>query len=242
VTQEFTLFTALIAGFLGSAHCFGMCGGISSALAIGIPSDNKSNRKWLVFLYNTGRILSYTLAGMLAGGTGLLLGDLTGALDLSFDLFRVVTGSILLFIGFYLLFNWQLIEKLSRYGLVVWNKIAPTAKKMLPIQSPTQALTVGLLWGLLPCGLVYAILLSAWVSGGPLQGGSIMLFFGIGTLPSMISMGLASKLIFSRISKHKFRQIAGVSIILFALWTMTGPYLIHALNLPIPEWLVGCHT
>ncbi|MGV6850810.1 MAG: sulfite exporter TauE/SafE family protein [bacterium] len=242
MTAEFTLLTAFLAGLLGSAHCFGMCGGISSALAIGIPVENPISRQWLIVLYNTGRILSYSIAGAVAGTTGLLLGDITQNTSGSIDLFRMTTGIILLLIAFYLLFNWQLIEKLSSYGLLIWKRVSPIVSKMLPIKSPGQALLIGLLWGLMPCGLVYAILLTAWVSGGPFNGAITMLAFGLGTLPSMIGMGIASGTVMSRISKQTFRKIAGISILIFGLWTLSGPTLIHVLHLPIPEWLVGCHT
>ncbi len=239
MTEGFTLITALLAGLLGSLHCMAMCGGITSSLAMAAAPEARLRMPWL---YNLGRLLSYSLFGALAGGLGLLIDDFVPQGAAGFSL-RNLTGIMMLLIGAWLAFQLDWVEKISRYGLIVWQKISPLAGRFLPLKTSTDALALGFLWGWLPCGLVYAMLLTAWLTASPLQGAGVMLAFGLGTLPAMVGMGLAAGWVQQHVSREKMRRWAGISLMVFGVWTLSGPWLIHELHLPIPEGLAGCrHT
>ncbi len=236
MTEGFTLFTALVAGLLGSLHCMAMCGGISTSLALGSEQTARLRMPWL---YNLGRLFSYTLFGTLAGGLGLVIDQFMPTNDTGLGL-RQLTGAMMLLIGAWLAFRLSWLERLTAFGTGIWQRIAPLAGRFMPIRTATDALALGFLWGWLPCGLVYALLLTAWLSASPLQGGAIMFTFGLGTLPAMVGMGLAAGWVSRHVSRERMRRWAGVSLMLFGLWTLSGPWLIHELGLPLPEGLAGC--
>ncbi len=236
MTEGFTLLTALLAGLLGSLHCMAMCGGISSTLALAAEPATRLRMPWL---YNLGRLASYTLFGLLAGGLGLMIDQFVPQSDSGFGL-RNLTGVMMLLIGAWLAFQLSWLEFITRYGQHVWGKIAPMAGRFMPLRTASDALALGFLWGWLPCGLVYAMLLTAWLTASPLQGAAVMLAFGLGTLPAMVGMGLAAGWVSQHISRERLRRWAGISLMLFGLWTLAGPWLIHELNLPVPEGLAGC--
>lgn len=240
MTETFTLFTALLAGLFGSLHCVGMCGGISSALSLATDQQGSAWKKNLIVVtYNAGRISTYAFAGLLAGTIGTLMDQIVPE-DIAGIGFRAVTGMMMILIGAFLAFNLQWIEKITAWGLGFWRQISPFAGKLMPVKTLPSAYLLGLIWGWLPCGLVYAVLMTAWFSGDALQGTSIMLVFGLGTLPSMLTTGLAANWIQTKVQKQQLRLIAGISMILFGLWTLIGPSLIHKFDLPIPEGMAGC--
>lgn len=186
---ELSLVSALLVGLLGGSHCAGMCGGIVSAVSLSLPGQRP--QLGYHFSYNAGRIASYTLAGALAGLLGSSSLFLSHLLPVE-KLLYLVANLMLVALGLYLAGWWRGVLVLERAGGALWKRLQPLSKRLLPVQSWRQAFVLGLLWGWLPCGLVYSVLVAALASGGALQGGALMLAFGLGTLPALLAMGMAA--------------------------------------------------
>lgn len=223
------LLAALAAGFVGSTHCVGMCGGISSALSLGTADAARQRAAGLVgfaLIYNLGRIASYGFAGALVGALGFWLGDLIAVGDWSRWL-RLATGAVMVAIGLQVAVNLRLLQPLESLGLRFWRRLAPFARRLMPVRSPLHALALGALWGWLPCGLVYSMLLTASVAGSAPAGAAVMLAFGAGTLPAMVGTGAAAGAFRGLTRKPRFRFAAGSLVIALGLWTALFPLLMH---------------
>jgi len=208
---EFSLASAFILGAMGSAHCLGMCGGVIGALSA--ANDPKSN-KWLkLFLYQFGRILSYTIFGVIAGLLGDSLSNLT-----PIPILRILSGILLILMGLYLSRWWLGLTYIEKAGALIWKRISPLSKKLLPVKSPIQALSLGMIWGWLPCGLVYTAIGYAIATADPLNSGLYMLFFGLGTLPATLSIGAASAQIKSLFNNKYFRILSSLAMIGFGVY------------------------
>ena len=212
-----TAFSVLLIGFLGSSHCVGMCGGIISALTMGLPKKISSNFLQLIpylLLYNLGRISSYAIAGAIAGYLGgrVFSMDDTGIAIL---VSRWMSAFFMLGVGLYLLGIPQLLLPLERVGAKFWKLLQPIGNHFLPVHSPLHAFGLGLVWGWLPCGLVYSVLIMAVALGDPLKGASVMVMFGIGTLPTVLLIGSIAGKARNLIGHRWFRQSAGFIILCF---------------------------
>ncbi len=165
----------LMMGLLGSFHCVGMCGPI----ALVLPVDRSSKWKvlWQTFLYHIGRITTYALMGFLFGtlGKGLYLAGFQGRISILMGVIMIIA---VIFPTRYLA-RFELGKPL--YQLV--NTLKATLGKHLQKKTGAAFLTIGLLNGLLPCGLVYMAITGAIATGDSLYGGLFMLLFGIGTSP-----------------------------------------------------------
>ena len=213
-----SLAAAFLVGLLGGTHCIGMCGGIVGALSSGLSLDVQTSRRRLVaaqLAYNTGRISSYTLAGVLLGLFGRQLGE-SGVLE-GFPVGRLVAGVIMILFGIYLAGWWHSLLFLERAGARLWKHIEPLGRRFIPVRGSGQAYLLGLVWGWLPCGMVYAVLALALASGSATSGGSIMLAFGLGTLPVMITMGLAFNSLKRLVQNPWIRLVAGLLVILMGV-------------------------
>lgn len=211
---ELSLLSALLVGLLGGGHCVGMCGGIVGAVSMTLPGQ----RPRLPFLlsYNLGRISSYALAGFLAG----LLGASTVFVEHILPIERVLYGLanlMLILLGLYLAGVWHGLTWLEHLGSHVWRWLQPLGKRCLPVRSLPQAFAVGAVWGWLPCGLVYSVLVVAMASASPLQGMALMLAFGLGTLPALLGMGLAAARIKGWLQQTWLRRLSGGLILGFGL-------------------------
>lgn len=225
--EPLTLTAALLAGLLGSAHCLGMCGGISGALGMGTARRGRLEAVGYALTYNLGRISSYALAGAIAGGFGLWLGN---ALNFSAwsGLLRLASGLLLVAIGLQLAVNWRGLRHIEALGSRLWRRLAPLSRRLLPVRNPLQAYAAGLIWGWMPCGLVYTMLIAAAVSGGVVQGAAVLGAFGLGTLPALVAAGAAAQALRRWTAHRGLRRIAGTTVLLFGLWTMAAPQLIHS--------------
>ena len=213
-----TIFTAFGLGLLSSAHCVGMCGGIMGALTMAIPASAKRRRWQLLLSYNFGRIGSYTLMGLLLGFFAGGLSALGGAVWL-----RVLAGVLLIAMGLYLANWWRGLVYLERVGKYFWAYLQPLGRGLMPVSSVSKAFALGMLWGWLPCGLVYSALVLALAATSPWEGAMGMVFFGLGTLPVMLVMGLASGSLLRRLQTRGVRSAAGVMLIVFGLWQLLQP-------------------
>lgn len=173
-----------LVGLLGGSHCVGMCGGIVGALVVQGPQGRPALAVHLA--YNAGRIASYVAAGALAGAIGYAFGAL---LPVQRGLY-FLANLMLVAMGFYLLGATRALALVERGGQALWVRIQPATRRFLPVRGAAQALPLGLLWGWLPCGLVYSALTTALASGSAARGAAAMLAFGLGTLPNLLLAGL----------------------------------------------------
>jgi uncharacterized protein len=222
---EFTLLSAFLAGLLGSGHCIGMCGGIVGMLTMNLSSDVRQSFPRLIpylLNYNLGRIGSYTIAGILAGFLGE---QFTSWLPVENP--RViamwVAGLFMIALGLYIGAWWQFLTYFEKVGALLWRKIEPFGRRFLPVKHPLQALGLGFIWGWLPCGLVYGVLFFALASGSAWNGGLLMLAFGLGTLPMLLTMGATAQWLTRFAQKLIVRRIAGAMVILFGLMILLMP-------------------
>ncbi len=220
---EYGVQGAFLVGLMGAAHCFGMCGGLVGAFSANLPHDPKknllANQLGYLVSYNLGRIVSYALAGALVGGSSAAMGLLFDA-DSYLLVLRFIAGIMMIATGLYIAQIWFGVVQIERMGQIVWKGLKPIANKLVPIETKLQATVAGLIWGWLPCGLVYSTLTWSVASGSALEGGKIMFAFGLGTLPALLSAGLAAKKLASWVQKKAFRVISGLLLISFGIQTL----------------------
>lgn len=214
--METGLLTALMVGLLGGVHCLGMCGGVVGALSFNLRPEVQLSL-WKMFpyhlAYNLGRISSYVVVGALFGFLGSSVVNLASFLPVQQSL-QLFAGIFMLLLGLYVGGWWNGVVAVERIGQSIWKYLQPLARKMSVVQSISQAWVYGLVWGWLPCGLVYSMLIMALSAGGAFEGGMIMLAFGLGTLPNLMLMG-SFAFFFTRLSRNlSVRRIAGGLIML----------------------------
>ncbi len=217
-----TLITAFTVGLLGGVHCVGMCGGIVSALSFGLPRELRSDIGAMMpfqLAYNLGRLSSYVLAGAIMGGVGVLLAGFL-PLYLAQKILYVLAGVFMLALGLYLAGWWQGLVFVERAGSGIWRRLEPIGKRLMPVKTWRQAYVLGLVWGWIPCGLVYSVLVWTVSAGGVAQGAALMLAFGLGTLPNLLLMGLVAGGMV-RWARHAWvRQAAGLMVMVFGLYSL----------------------
>jgi sulfite exporter TauE/SafE len=216
--NEMILLSAFTMGLMGAGHCAGMCGGIANALTMG--TENIVRRHGLAMLpmvsaYNTGRLLSYVVAGTLFGWIGSL-GWSVVTPDHALVVSRYVGALFMAALGLYLLDWWRGLVYLEQAGSRLWRRIEPLGRGLLPVRRPYQAMFLGMVWGWLPCGMVYTGLGWALLSGGPIEGGTIMLSFGAGTLPMLMALGVGGSWLGRWVQNRRVRQISGILILVLA--------------------------
>lgn len=220
-----TLTSAFILGLFTTLHCVGMCGGIIGALSLGLPAEIRENKTKLLFFvgtYNLGRIISYALAGLMAGALGS--GALASAgFEQGHLLLKYLGLSMMIAVALYLSGWLPQLTQVEKIGLPLWKKLEPIGRRLMPVSNPFKALLYGLVWGWLPCGMVYFVLIWALSAGNAIQGALLMLAFGLGTLPTLLAAGfMASKLMqFAR--NPKVRSLAGLLIFCMAIGSLFIP-------------------
>ncbi len=223
MTTEFIGLSAFLMGLLGSGHCAGMCGGISGAYSLQIHHKTLLNSALVLITYNFGRASSYAVAGAAAGTIGFLIGDLIDIHAWS-KVLRVTAGAFILVIGLCLVFRLKLPLVNKHIGQPLWQKvISPLIKYFSSEKNLKNTYIAGLLWGWLPCGLVYSALLLALSSGSTLNGAIVMLCFALGTLPALLLSGVTLARLGSLISRNHMHRAVGVTFLIIGLWTSLVP-------------------
>jgi uncharacterized protein len=239
--------TSFVAGLASSVHCIGMCGGAVAAMVM-LPAGSSSSssscrtasgtasqslkripvtsvtattelqavKRSLAF--NIGRIVTYTLMGIALGAAGaagarVLIVDAASARLMLF----VVAQLALAAVGLHLIFGLGWLQYLEQRAAPLWQHLAPLARAQLRARAG-QAVLLGLLWGWIPCGLVYAMLISAAAAGGAAAGGFTMLAFGLGTLPAMFCAGVGGGALRRRLAAPRARAFIGLAVLMIALW------------------------
>ncbi len=220
---ELSLFvSAFLLGFLSSTHCVGMCGGIMGALTMSIDTKDKKQRFVIIALYNIGRVTSYTLMGSLVGLLGHFLA--THGAD---TFLRILAAVFLLMMALYVGNWWRGLTYIEAVGGKLWQYISPLAQKLLPVRKKYHAFLLGLLWGWLPCGLVYSALSFAMTQANASLSAMAMFAFGCGTLPAVVALGFMVEPFVKLAKSLKFRQTSAILLILFAIWTLYGALATH---------------
>ena len=209
-------FALFLVGLLGGTHCVGMCGGIVGALAMGGAS------RWSMHLaYNAGRILSYAAAGALAGALGAASLGLEGQVPARLLLYLLAT-LMLIALGCYLLGATRALAFTERAGKALWRRVQPLTRRFLPATTVRQAFPLGLLWGWLPCGLVYSALASALSAGSAARGAALMLAFGLGTLPNLLLAGIVLARLNEFVRRPSVRILSGLLVLGFGVYGLFG--------------------
>jgi len=211
---------AITLGFLGSFHCIGMCGPI--ALALPVHREKPLRKFLLVLYYNFGRILTYSVFGLVAGSIGQVISIAGYQQVLSISI-----GTILL-LGVLSPLFLRNTAKFQTGIFSAMNKVKKGLSKLFRQKGAQSLFLVGLLNGLLPCGLVYMGIAGSLATGGFVKGALFMAVFGLGTLPAMLVIGVAGSA-FSLSSRNNIRRLVPFFISLTALIL-----ILRGLNLDIP--------
>ncbi|MBL7781665.1 MAG: sulfite exporter TauE/SafE family protein [Saprospiraceae bacterium] len=179
------MFTPLLLGLAGSLHCVGMCGPLM--LALPLPDSARRAVVAQILVYQTGRILSYSLLGVLFGllGKGIAIAGFQQILSLLSGFFIIAMAVL----------AWRferLVTALPGFGAFT-RTIQHQLGKMMRRHGAGASFSVGMLNGLLPCGMVYAALAGAISTTDSAQGGIFMALFGVGTLPLLLTVNLAGR-------------------------------------------------
>ena len=217
MNYDITFFTMFLLGFFGGTHCVGMCGGLSSAFALQLPPH--LNRLGLIVLLNLGRISSYVLIGLIVGLVGQVGISLDDTRWLQNGLY-IAANILLLLLGLYLAGLSTAATQIERIGRPIWKRLNPILNRLLPIKSVPACFGVGMLWGWLPCGLVYSASLYALGSGNAVQGGLYMLAFALGTLPNLLAMGIFAVQLKTLLQRRAIRLCAGLLVAGWAVFRL----------------------
>jgi len=213
------LIAALFMGFFGSPHCLGMCGGLVTAFSLSMKDVSPAKRRALIATYHFGRLTSYAVLGLVAGLIGttvlapLMVGNSTP---------RILLGLVLVFVGATML-GLPFLTKLERVGMRFWQFLSPIRQKVFPLNTYPRALAAGLLWGFLPCGLVYGALLIAVVAHDPLSGAALMFVFGLGTIPMLVATHTTVNWLRGQIGRLRLRQFNGAIMVMSGLAVVAIP-------------------
>jgi sulfite exporter TauE/SafE len=223
MSPTLTLGTALALGFAASGHCLVMCGGITSALGLATGKNAAGRaRPALLACYQLGRIASYSLAGLLLAGA---LGGLVALLDVEAvrRTLRVLSAAAML-IGALVILGRVRDPGLS-LGNRVWTRLAPLGRRLLPVSSVPRALGFGMVWGWMPCGFVYTVLVIAALQADAARGALTMAAFGLGTAPAMFGASLGAARVAAIAARPAARRLAVALLVASALLTLTTPWL-----------------
>ncbi len=231
---DLSFLSVFLVGLFGGLHCASMCGGIVSVMSMaasrGSGATGQSSRPRVIPIipvkpatplpvllgYNLGRISSYTFAGGLAGAIGSTAFLARGILPVQQVAF-VAANLVLIGMGLYLTGALRSVAVLEIAGQGLWRALRPLASRMLAADRFGRAFAAGLVWGWVPCGMVYGVLVAALVSGSALSGAGLALAFGLGTLPNLLALGWSAHAAQRWLRHRGVRIAAGLMVIAFGL-------------------------
>lgn len=210
---------AFVMGLLSSLHCIGMCGSIIGTLTYSLKPELRNDKRRLfeiVLNYNLGRIFSYALAGALVGAVQIFL-SMPFSQGQAHRLLQILSAAVMAGAGLYLGGWFPRFAYIEKMGSRFWKLIEPLGRRLIPVQNRTQALLFGMVWGWLPCGLIYTALALAATAEGIVHSAMTMLAFGLGTLPAVMGIGIMTSFL-TRLSRlRQFKHAVGALFIIFAL-------------------------
>jgi len=219
LTFSTSYLVAFTMGLFSSLHCIGMCGSIIGTLTLSLKPEIRNNKKTLfsyVLNYNIGRIFSYSLAGLLVGLAEALI-TLPLNLEHGHRFLQLLSAMIMIGAGLYIAGWFPRFAYIEKAGSRLWKRLEPYGRKLIPVKTKVQAFLFGMVWGWLPCGLVYAALALAATTGDILRSSLTMLAFGLGTLPSVMGLGIMTDILTKLSRMHRFKQVIGLLLVLIAL-------------------------
>ncbi|HLW25986.1 MAG TPA: sulfite exporter TauE/SafE family protein [Steroidobacteraceae bacterium] len=237
--EPVSMSAAFLIGLAGSAHCFAMCGGLSSALALrargaltgmsapppaaaaGTGARTRTAQRLLAL--QAGRITSYVLMGTLIGAFGQLLVTLFDLERLAI-LARVASGLVLLAVAATLLTGRRPLVALERLGGSLWRHLVPLARH-IRVSGNAGSWLLGMLWGGFPCGFLYTMLLFAALRGSAMQAGLMLASFGLGTLPALLGAGFISAHLKRLWPRVAMPSMAGWVLLVCGAWTLFGAWV-----------------
>lgn len=234
MTPEAALLTGLLAGLFGSTHCLGMCGGIVGLLHSQVPAG----QPWLAAGFHLGRIASYLAIGLVATGIGML--PAAALPDAAPVVMRWTLGAIIVVMAIYIALPGRFRDVAGRIAAPLTDRLMPIFARFLPVRSLDNALGLGLLWGLLPCGLLYTVIATAVMLADPLATTAMIVAFGIGTVPLLLGTGLIVLRFKSAINRPGLRWLAAGLMATTGVLIAAGPWLAHAVEHPWMQFLVDC--
>lgn len=207
---EFT--SALTLGLIGSIHCAGMCGPI--AIALPFTENRLSAVLSKSLLYNSGRAFTYFILGLLFGilGKGL---NLDGFQHLT----SIIVGASMIVI---ILFQYTFLKKYTYFQIPLLANLKMGLAKLLSIQSTPSLFFVGLLNGLLPCGMVYVALAGSLSAQGVLGSGFYMFLFGMGTIPMLVAITVMGNALSSSFRNKLNKMIPAMVVFIGILFILRG--------------------
>ena len=220
-----TLGAAAMLGLAASGHCLVMCGGISTALGLA-TAKNAAGRPCahLLVSYQLGRIASYSLAGLLFAGA---LGTLIAVLDNATVRLALRALTALAFALAALVAFGRLRDPAAGAGRRLWSHLAPLGRRLLPVTHWPRAFAFGMIWGWMPCGFVFTVLLIATLQADAARGALTMAAFGLGTAPALLIASFSAQRLAALAARPALRQLAGSLLMVSAMLTLAGPWLVH---------------
>ena len=221
--MSLSIFNAFVVGLFSTIHCLGMCGGIIGTLTMSLPEQVRNTPLRLLSytaIFNLGRLVSYALAGAIAGAFGQTVME-TISPRYAHLILQTFATLIMVGIGIHLAGWFPRFNTIEKLGNPLWKKLEPIGHKLLPVQRPSQAFLFGLIWGWLPCGLVYAALIWSTSSGDAMHGALFMLAFGAGTLLPVMAAGMLTGWMVKLRHTPYIRPIVGSLIIILALLSLS---------------------
>ena len=230
-----SLSAALLLGLIASGHCLLMCGGISAALMLSAEKNPRGRPKLsLLLAMQFGRVTSYMLAAMALSGIGASLVQFVDQEKVRLAL-RIFSALVFASIGFSLLGRTRSLD--AGISRALWPRLAPLARKLLPVRCWPQAFALGAIWGWMPCSFVYSVLLIATLSIDPLHSAAIMLLFGLGTMPMLLASAYGAAGGLRLLAHARARSATGVVLLVLASLTVAGPWLVAHTGLHSAHWL-----
>ncbi len=214
------LFSALVLGLMGSFHCLGMCGPI--VLALPLHGNSVGQKIYGGVLYNLGRTVTYGAMGALFGlvGQGLQLVGFQQVVSV------IMGGAMIVSVMFPKIFRNQYSLEQSAFRWV--GKLKKTIVEMFSIRSFQSLFFIGLLNGLLPCGLVYIAIAGAIATGSVAMGAGYMVVFGLGTIPLLLLLGVAGNVLGNNI-RRRINSLIPILVVVVGIF-----FVLRGLNLNIP--------
>ena len=216
--------TPFMIGLFSGFHCVAMCGGLCSLICHKKPYN-------IVLITNIGRVITYVILGTVFAG---IIQGASLRLNLASIgiVLRSVMGLSLIVMGL-VVFTQSKTKFLSAsFELPLWNYASKYLNKLKANQSSIAFLLKGMIWGLIPCGLLYGLLIIAATTNNAISGGLFMLFFGLGTLLPMVLSQKLFNYFQQLISLKILRKISSIFIIIVGLWILLSAWFAHSL---IPE-------
>lgn len=232
------LYSAFILGLLGSLHCVGMCGPI--AFMLPVDRSNSIKKVSQIGVYHFGRLLAYSLIGLVFGlvGKSLNLFGVQQQLSIAIGILMI----IIVLIPYKTFAKYNLSKPLNTFISKIKSNLGQALKK----KTPDTFLTIGFLNGFLPCGLVYMAVFGAIATGSLFQGSLYMVLFGLGTIPLMTSAIYLGKFLNQTIKQRIQKAIPVFVVLIGVLFILRGlglgiPYISPAPVVEMTTSAIECH-